>query len=284
MTFRTIVAATDLSACSGDAIAYADAIARSAGAALTFIHVMSGVPAYAKQHRDKFEGVDVTGDRKKSIEAARTKVERFVEKRLPHATQPNVLVTAGSPVPQILATAATVNADLLVLGTRGRSLLARAFLGSVAEGVIHDSDIPVMTVRCGRRVPEPAFRLVVCAVNYMAVSGAAFAHAVTLASAFGARLVAVSVLESDDSTIEEETERLQAWTRNDVVAVEPKVLVARKKASTALLEYLKKSDADLVVVGARRRTFQKKTTLGSTTNAITRRARCPVLTVSRAND
>jgi nucleotide-binding universal stress UspA family protein len=117
-------------------------------------------------------------------------------------------------------------------------------------------------------------------VNYTGVSGRAFAHSIALASAFGATLVAVHIIEKSGADVDEEAERLRAWARNDTVSVESRILVLRRKASTILLEYLRESGADLVVVGARRRIFQKRTTLGSTTNAITHRARCPVLTVS----
>lgn len=47
---------------------------------------------------------------------------------------------------EIAAVAKESQADLIVIGTRGRRGLARALLGSVAESVIRTSDVPVLTL------------------------------------------------------------------------------------------------------------------------------------------
>jgi nucleotide-binding universal stress UspA family protein len=53
----------------------------------------------------------------------------------------------GSPSWEIIKAAEEWNADLIVLGTHGRSGISRALLGSTAEGVVRHSQIPVLTVR-----------------------------------------------------------------------------------------------------------------------------------------
>ena len=53
----------------------------------------------------------------------------------------------GNPEEDIIKTAENWNADLLVMGTHGRTGLKRLFMGSVAERVIRHSVIPVMVVR-----------------------------------------------------------------------------------------------------------------------------------------
>ncbi|MCB0465745.1 MAG: universal stress protein [Aequorivita sp.] len=52
----------------------------------------------------------------------------------------------GHPAKDIIKTAETWEADLIVMGTHGRTGLAHLFVGSVAEHVIHHSKIPVMIV------------------------------------------------------------------------------------------------------------------------------------------
>ena len=47
------------------------------------------------------------------------------------------------PGPGIIAVAEEVNADLIVVGTRGLTSIKRTFLGSVSDYVIHNSKIPV---------------------------------------------------------------------------------------------------------------------------------------------
>jgi nucleotide-binding universal stress UspA family protein len=52
-----------------------------------------------------------------------------------------------TPVPAILTTAKKHACDLIVMGTHGRTGVARFFLGSTTEGVLRESDAPVLTVR-----------------------------------------------------------------------------------------------------------------------------------------
>lgn len=55
-------------------------------------------------------------------------------------------IERGRPVERILLTADRTNADLLVMGTHGRSGLSRVLLGSVTESVLRDSPVPVLAV------------------------------------------------------------------------------------------------------------------------------------------
>ncbi|MDP1992504.1 MAG: universal stress protein [Syntrophales bacterium] len=57
-------------------------------------------------------------------------------------------ITKGHPVKEILKEAKKSKADLIVMGSQGKSALEAAVLGSVAYGVIHkDTKIPVLVVR-----------------------------------------------------------------------------------------------------------------------------------------
>lgn len=58
------------------------------------------------------------------------------------------LITSGHAVEEIVHQAETLNADLIVMGSHGRSALEAALLGSVTFGVIHkDTRIPVLVVK-----------------------------------------------------------------------------------------------------------------------------------------
>ena len=59
-----------------------------------------------------------------------------------------ILVTSGHPAEEITKEAESSNADLIVMGSQGRSALAAAFLGSVTYSIIHnETKIPVLMVR-----------------------------------------------------------------------------------------------------------------------------------------
>ncbi len=58
------------------------------------------------------------------------------------------IITVGHPVEEILKKAQREKADLIIMGSHGKSALAAAVLGSVTYGVIHkESKIPVLIVR-----------------------------------------------------------------------------------------------------------------------------------------
>jgi nucleotide-binding universal stress UspA family protein len=54
----------------------------------------------------------------------------------------------GYPPDIIVEQAALHDVDLIAMGTHGRTGLSHAFLGSIAEKVIHRAPCPVLTVRC----------------------------------------------------------------------------------------------------------------------------------------
>jgi nucleotide-binding universal stress UspA family protein len=60
------------------------------------------------------------------------------------------IIEAADPRDLILAAAARVDADLIVMGTHGRRGLSRFVLGSVAEDVVRRSPCPVLAVRSGQ--------------------------------------------------------------------------------------------------------------------------------------
>ena len=76
-----------------------------------------------------------------------TKLDEFIKN---HST-PEINITTGSyagfPHVEIINSAKETNADMIVMGTHGRTGLSHVLLGSVAERVIRTSDIPVLTVR-----------------------------------------------------------------------------------------------------------------------------------------
>jgi len=57
-----------------------------------------------------------------------------------------VLWVEGPPAPEIVRVAREQSADLIVVGTHGRGLLARAILGSVADRVVRSAHCPVLVV------------------------------------------------------------------------------------------------------------------------------------------
>jgi nucleotide-binding universal stress UspA family protein len=85
-------------------------------------------------------------DRTSLVEAAELAAERGVEVKTE--------LLAGNPADEIVAYADSIDADLIVIGSRGHGTIASALLGSVSRAVLHDSRRPVLVVRGAHVVAE----------------------------------------------------------------------------------------------------------------------------------
>jgi nucleotide-binding universal stress UspA family protein len=102
-------------------------------------------------------------------------------------------VRSGAPAPEIVAAAAETGADLLAMATHGRSGLARAFLGSVAQDVVASSPVPVLLLRPGGHATTTVDTVLV-PVDGSPGGALALASAVALAGPTKAKLVLVQVV------------------------------------------------------------------------------------------
>ncbi|MHC3438035.1 universal stress protein [Natrialbaceae archaeon A-gly3] len=88
------------------------------------------------------------GDAASAEEAIRTKAQQFVERLEDRATDLGLTVEAatpsGPPGEEILEYAEDIEADLIVMGTRGRGGVHRMAVGSVADYVIRFGDVQVL--------------------------------------------------------------------------------------------------------------------------------------------
>jgi nucleotide-binding universal stress UspA family protein len=144
--FRHVLHATDFSAASRKAFAAAVDVARTNRAALTIVHVLAPVvPVVAG------EGMvlpETYAQMEASVRmAAQKQLDRLLARARDGGVQASGLLLTGVPHEAIVRTAKSKRADLLVIGTHGRTGLARLFLGSVATRVLALASCPVLTVR-----------------------------------------------------------------------------------------------------------------------------------------
>ena len=183
----------------------------------------------------------------------------------------------------ITRTAKEMRADLIVMGTHGRSGWRRALLGSVAESVLHETDRPVLTVTPSVSL-QPAIRRIICPVNFTYIAREALHHASLLSEAFDAELEIVYVAEAIATPKLPEVEAaFGLWVDPAMRGRERYRLnvVGDGDPAESILATAADLDADLIVLGAQHKFFSDATVIGATTQRITRFARCPVMTVVR---
>lgn len=136
---KRILAATDFSAYSKEALDYAVYLAKPFAAEVFLLHVFQN--PYLSASVQMIALVEqARAEDSKRLQALAADVRNRGIKVSP-------IFKEGVRYEQILRAAAEVKADIIVLGTHGRSGLAHVMLGSVAERVVRMASCPVLTVR-----------------------------------------------------------------------------------------------------------------------------------------
>jgi nucleotide-binding universal stress UspA family protein len=213
-------------------------------------------------------------------------------------------VEDGPVATRILQKAATLPADVIVMGTHGAGGFEHLVLGSVAEKVLRKATCPVFTVPPHAQFgPDAPFARLICAVDFSEWSLAALEEACAIAEESGGAVTAVHVIEwpwAGDITRFEgippeqakalcEYRRYQealAQSRLDTAVREigrdrcrVETRIANGKAYSEILCAAERQRADLIVIGVHGRNPLDVFFFGSTTHQVVRRAQCPVLTL-----
>jgi len=140
-TVRHILAPLDFSFCSLDALDYAARLAMQFGATLTILHVMEPVLF-------ECEGAaDFLAVAPHQREQAAARLADLCHELQGQGIAVETVVGSGITAEAILAKATRPGCDLIVMGTRGRRGLTSLIGGSVAEGVLRQATVPVLTVK-----------------------------------------------------------------------------------------------------------------------------------------
>lgn len=280
--YDRILVPTDMSDFSSQAIRYAALLRERFGSKITLL--------YADETYFPMDVLESPlGYYLEQAPATKVKLQerlaQFAQQYFPAAAV-DTCVVQDVPARAIVQRAREMHADLIVIGTHGRSGWRRALLGSVAEGVLHETDRPVITVTPGvladNQIPE--IRTVVCPVNFTYIARASLHHACAVASAFGAELVVVYVAEGVEPPRLPEVESAFSLWVDPAVRDHAKYrlcLVSEGNPAERVLGVARDVSADLIVLGAQHKFFSDATVVGTTTQRITRFARCPVMTVVR---
>lgn len=142
-----ILVAVDLSRHSSLVIKKAEELARPLGAEVWVLHVAEPEP--------DFVGFDVGPQHERDARAAvfheeHIEVQQFADQLRSADIEATALLVQGATAETILDQSGRLDADLIVVGSHGHGAMYQLLVGSTSEGVIRDSQCPVMIV------PTPA--------------------------------------------------------------------------------------------------------------------------------
>jgi nucleotide-binding universal stress UspA family protein len=299
-TIRRILCPLDFSRFSRHALEQAVELAREFGADVHALHVFAVAPVL----EDVPAGVLATLEPVRLPASQRTaltaELREFTHDVEAAGVVVQVALAEGDPVATIVRRATDWPADLIVMGTHGRSGFERLLLGSVAEKVLRKAPCPVLTVP--RRVISPThgltFGRILCAVDFSPASLRALEYAASLSAREGPGVSVLNVVElfaegggmRDELVLDTPDFRaaLKRTARARLEAAIPDAVRARcpitetvtmGKAYAEILRVAAEEHSELIVLGVQGRTATDLLLFGSTTQHVVRQAACPVLTI-----
>jgi nucleotide-binding universal stress UspA family protein len=287
MSFHKILCPIDFSAGSQHAMRVAVRLAEESSAELALVHVWY-VPAsvYPSEFPLPAQLLQrMSDDAQRGLDAAVAEAGALGARRV------SGKLLTGVPWHRLADELAEPAFDLAVIGTHGRTGLARILLGSVAEKVVRHAPCSVLVARPDGD-PRP-FTHVLCPVDFSDASrramnlaaevvrpggaGITLLHVVEAPVAFGGELPDPEFLRAADKRAAEQLERWAAELRGKVSVP----VTMRSRVGWAGAETLAALDhdptIDLVVMGSHGRTGIARALLGSVAEKVVRHARCPVL-------
>lgn len=145
--FKNILVATDGSPASAHAAALAVGLARAHGAKLTAVYVVDPYPYMGVGDLNPVGFQAYMAAAQQMAASAHAQVDALCKKDgAPIALQVRMVEDMGA-ASGIVQTAQTEGADLIVIGSHGRTGLMRLMLGSVATKVVAESPVPVLVSR-----------------------------------------------------------------------------------------------------------------------------------------
>lgn len=144
--FANILLPTDFSECSVLAAKTARRFAEGFGSRVSVLHVLDEPAALDPMFRGD---VPLEIFRERLDRYARENLASFLAAHFPGMPISDTMLASGIPYREIVRRAREADADLIVIGTHGRTGVEHAIFGSTAEKVVRLAPCPVLSVRCG---------------------------------------------------------------------------------------------------------------------------------------
>ena len=283
ITLKNILFATDFSKAADAAVPIAIDIAQRYGAKVYGVHV-NRFDDYTAAAPNAWAAMAEAAERENKEDAGRLNEQL-------QCIDHEVVVGGGKTCEVISDLIEQKEIDLVVLGTRGRTGLGKALLGSVAEQILRQSPCPVLTVGPHVNLWSDEYakmREILYATDLEGDFPIAAPHAISLAQENQAHLVLLHVIENpkvgdlvNSSQVKQSKERKlqQLVTRQAGLWCDPTYIVEQGPAAEKILDVAKRRHTDLIVLGARSAKSLATHLNTGTVHKVVSQATCPVLTV-----
>lgn len=275
---KQILCAVDLGPTSRLVLGWAHLFARAFGARVDVLHSdWSEPPLYFTVAQ--IEEIKAESEKRKATLLA--ELAAITRETFGPEAKLDVNVVEGHPVPMLREHIRARRPDLLVLGSHGRSGVARLLMGSVAENIVRESPCPALIARGREEAPASVGRIL-CPVSFSEAARQCLEISAALAAAFHAKLDVLHAVEDPGKRPEELHDQLCQWVPDEArLQCQVTEIVRHGTAAEQIILHAREHPVDLIVLSAQHRPLLEVTALGTTTERVTRHSPCSVLVVPR---
>ncbi len=291
---KRILFATDFSTCAERALGYALTLTDLWKSELTVMTVLELYPGMDPDYTVNKMYLDHLRDEgTRQLASLETRVKaagRAIATR----------IDVGIPSQCVQAVAEEIGADLLVVGTHGRTGLDHVLVGSTAERVVRIAPCPVLAVKADKGAApasqNPTIKRIVVPIDLSTCSLDALEYAVQFAKPLGASVTILHAMEPVAYGLDfsfshaKEWKEQRAYLEKRLTVLTACLTAHGLQADYALkpglpadsiTSYVTAQGYDLMIMGTHGRRGLSHVLLGSIAGAMLRHAPCPVLTVRR---
>ena len=295
MNIKHILVPSDFSATAKQALANAMSIAQQQQAKITLLHIVTVYNDDPYNGEQPFPALDGYYEEMEQRAGDFFKQEMAAFDLNTIDIKP-VIRRGFSVYEEILSFAGESNVDFIAMGTHSRKSVARFFLGSVAENIVHHADCPVLTVRIHSAGDAlPVFKRILVPTDFYEQSGHALKLALSLLAKDG-RIDFLHVVEdaihpayfvAEGETmfdvlphIRDKSEETLAKMTSDLApkGVDVAPIIKEGRIAQTILDYAREAESDLIVMGTHSMNALAQVLIGSQANKVIRNAGCPVIT------
>ncbi len=152
---KKILFPIDLTENSSKILPYVLSVSEKYGSTIYLLHVVPDLQKWAKEyiaHTSPYTSLNLF--KKEALEGAEKAMDRVCEEQLQSCPNFQRRVVSGDPATEILRITESEDIDLVIMGTHGRKGLEHFVMGSVAENVVKQSAVPVITINPHRVTKE----------------------------------------------------------------------------------------------------------------------------------
>jgi nucleotide-binding universal stress UspA family protein len=285
VSVKKILFATDFSPSSEKASVYVKRLAYRFSSSVEIAHVFD--PSAVTSYEEAIIGLPVAERRSEVRDRLARLKSEFTDTGIKAET---ALSEGHRPFPALLKVAKEQGIDLIVAGTQSKSGVERLVLGSTAEDLIRNAEVPVLTVGPNARLPKDGslvFKNIIYATDFSKESARAAIYALSFAQDSGAHLYFCYVLgyQADTTAKKDFLDEAFRSALNRMIPqssydwCNPECVVGHGDAAKSILELADRVQADLIVLGARKASFWLTHIAHGLTPDLLAQATCPVMTV-----